>query len=436
LNDLVDRESSGRVAVVAMSSMSPHRSARDVDIEQDYAEHRGAVLAMLRADFPRLRDAEELYQEAWAELLDLESRGETVRHRRALLKKIAWRRAADTVKRCRPDTVDPSSAAMTAATDEEPLPDEQAQLRLDGDALRLVVESLDEQQAAVLKLRFDHHLTVREIQGHFGLSEKRVEAIITEAYKKIAVQLAVGADGETRWSKGQRSLLLACELGIASARQRRQAQRMVDRDPACRAMLRAVRSSLDDIAAVLPMPVLVEERDRVGAIGRATGRLDELWAAVRQLGDRFTGRGGASTNVVEQAGVTGASAGAGAAAVKVVTACLAVGGTAAVCVVGGNQLRDHPAGAQAPAPSPRRIVEPSRDHVAVVRSPTTATVTRSKPKQASARHETAVSSPKSRPAASPAPEGSTEFGPGALGSTAASSRPATAPQNGGGEFGP
>lgn len=58
-----------------MSSMSPHRSARDVDIEQDYAEHRGAVLAMLRAEFPRLRDAEELYQEAWAELLDRLHRG-------------------------------------------------------------------------------------------------------------------------------------------------------------------------------------------------------------------------------------------------------------------------------------------------------------------------------------------------------------------------
>ncbi len=418
-----------------MPSKSPHRSARDVDIEQEYAEHRGAVLAMLRADFPRLRDTEELYQEAWAELLDLESRGETVHHRRALLRKIAWRRAADTVKRRRPDTIDPSSAAITAATDDELLPDEQAQLRLDGDALRLIVESLDEQQAAVLKLRFDRHLSVREIQGQFGLSEKRVEAIITEAYKKIAAQLTIGEDGETRWSKGQRSLLLACELGIASARQRRQAQTMVDRDPACRAMLRAVRSSLDDIAAMLPLPVLVEERDRVSAIGRATGRLDECWAAVRHFGDRLTGRGVSSANVVEQAGVTGASAGAGAAAVKVVTACLALGGTAAVCVVGGNQLRDRPTGAHAAAPSTSRIVEPPRDHVTVVRSPTT-TVARSQAKTAPKRHETAVSSPKSRPAPSPAPKGSTEFGPGTLGSTAAPSQAATAPKNGGGEFGP
>lgn len=420
-----------------MPSTSPSQSARDVDIAQDYVEHRGAVLAMLRADFPRLRDSEELYQEAWAELLDLEGRGEQVRHRRALLKKIAWRRAADVVKRRRPDPVDPLSAAMTAATDEELLPDEQAQIRLDGAALRLVVESLDEQQAAVLKLRFDRHLTVREIQHQFGLSEKRVEAIITEAYKKIAAQLVVGDDGETRWSKGQRSLLLACELGIASARQRRRAQAMVERDPACRAMLRAIRSSLDDIAAVLPMPVLVEERERVGAIGRAAGRLDELWAAVRHLGDRLTGRGGTpSANVVEQVGVTGASAGAGAAAVKVVAACLAVGGTAAVCVVGTNQLRERPAGVQPAAPSARRIVEPPRDHVAVVRLPKRETAAHRKTKPTSNRAKTPVSSPQSRPAASPAPKGSTEFGPGTLGSTAAPSAPAAAPQDGGGEFGP
>src|ERR1700755_1008754 len=103
MTNLVDRESSSRRLFPAMPSRSPHPSARDAEIERDYANHRGAVLAMLGADFPRLRDAEELYNEAWAELLELEARGETVRHRRALLKKIAWRRAADAAKRRRPE---------------------------------------------------------------------------------------------------------------------------------------------------------------------------------------------------------------------------------------------------------------------------------------------------------------------------------------------
>jgi RNA polymerase sigma factor (sigma-70 family) len=437
MTDLVDRESSSHTLFPVVPSTSPHPSARDAEIERDYADHRSSVLAMLRADFPRLRDAEEFYNEAWAELLELEARGETVRHRRALLKKIAWRRAADATKRRRPETMDPSSAAMVAATDDELLPDEQAQLRLDGEALRLVVESLDERQAAILKLRFDRHLSAREIQGRFGISEKRLEAIVTEAYKKIAAQLAVGDDGETRWTQRQRSLLLACELGIASARQRRRAQSMVDRDPACRAMLRAMRSSLDDVAAVLPMPVLIEERERLGAVGRATSRLDEAWLAVRHLADRVTGRTIPSTNLAEQVGAGGATAGAGAAAAKVVAACLAVGGTATLCVSGGPSDAEHHPIKHATTTAHRAIVEPARDHVVIARLPKTkAKKTPTKKAKTTVHHETAVSSPKSAPPPSPAPQGSTEFGPGDLGSSSAPKQPAAAPEDGGGEFTP
>jgi hypothetical protein len=82
------------------------------------------------------------------------------------------------------------------------------------------------------------------------------------------------------------------------------------------------------------------------------------------------------------------------------------------------------------------VVEPPRDHVTVVRTPVkkTRTVTHAKAKT----HHVAVaaSSPKSRPAASPAPKGSTEFGPGTLGSSSAPKQPAAAPADGGGEFTP
>jgi RNA polymerase sigma factor (sigma-70 family) len=421
-----------------MPSTGSPLSARDVVIERDYAEHRTAVLAMLRAGFPRLADPEELYQEAWAELLVLEGRGEVVRNRRALLKKIAWRRAADAAKRHRPETIDPTSAVLAAVADDDPLPDEQAQLRLDADALRLVVESLDEQQAAVLKLRFDEHLSAREVQGRLGVSEKRLEAIVTAAYKKIAAQLAIDDAGQSRWVRRQRSLLLACELGIATARQRRRAQSMVDRDPACRAMLHAMRSNLGDVAAVLPMPVLAEEHERLGAIAQATGRLDELWATTRHLSERITGRGVSDGRLLEQAGVGGATVGTGAVAAKVVVVCLAVGGTGAICVDVANHLRDHPAkAASRPHHVAQSIVEPARDHVEVARLPKTTTTTTTKTKaKKPTRHETPVSSPKSTPPASPAPKGSTEFGPGNLGSTSAPRQPAVAPQDGGGEFTP
>ncbi|MCW2983825.1 MAG: hypothetical protein JWR63_1395 [Conexibacter sp.] len=440
MRELVDREGSSRVLTVDMPSTDSKPPVRDAGIERDYAEHRAAVLGMLGADFPRLRDAEEIYHEAWAELLTIERRGEVVQHRRALLKKIAWRRAADATKRLRPDAIDPFSAVLVAATDDQALPDEQAQLRLDGDALRLVVESLDEQQAAVLKLRFDQQLSAREVQDQLGIGEKRFEAIITAAYKKISAQLAVDETGESRWMRRQRSLLLACELGIASSRQRRRAQTMVDRDPACRAMLHAMRTNLGDVAAVLPMPVLAEEHDRLRAIAGATSRLDELWASTRQLTDRITGRGLSNTGLVEQAGAGGAGVGAGAVTAKVVGLCLAIGGTGAICVDVAHHLQERPVTKAAVRPhhAKPRVVEPARDHVEVVRLPKkTTTSTKAKSKKAkSSKRVTPVSSTKSTPPASPAPKGSAEFGPGNLGSTSAPQQPAAAPQDGGGEFTP
>ncbi|MCW2996113.1 MAG: hypothetical protein JWQ18_3608 [Conexibacter sp.] len=436
MSELVDREGSSRVLSVDTPSIGPHLSSRDTEIERDYAEHRAAVMAMLRSDFPRQADPEELYQEAWSELLALEARGETVRNRRALLKKIAWRRAADAAKRHRPETIDPASAVLAGLTDNDPLPDELAHLRLEADALRLVVESLDEQQAAVLKLRFDQHLSAREVQGRLGISEKRLEAIVTAAYKKVAAQLVIDDAGQSLWTRRQRSLLLACELGIASARQRRRAQSMVERDPACRAMLHAMRTNLGDVAAVLPMPVLAGEHERLGALAR----LDELWATSRHLVDRLTGRGVPDSGVLEQSALGGVGVGAGAVAAKVVVLCLAVGGTGAICVDIADHLRDHVATAATPTRRVARVVEPPRDHVEVVRLPTITTITtttaaKTKRKQP-ARRETAVSSKKSTPPASPAPKGSTEFGPGNLGSTSAPTKPAAAPQNGGGEFTP
>jgi hypothetical protein len=68
VSELVDRDSSSPVLDAVVPSAGPHSSARDADIERDYASHRGSVLGMLRGDFPRLRDIEELYNEAWAEL--------------------------------------------------------------------------------------------------------------------------------------------------------------------------------------------------------------------------------------------------------------------------------------------------------------------------------------------------------------------------------
>ena len=94
--------------------MSP---AEVAELEREYVEHRSAVLAMLRSRFPGLADPEELYQEAWAELLELIRRGGEPRSTRALLKTIAQRRATDRLRMARADVVDPGSAVLIDEAD-------------------------------------------------------------------------------------------------------------------------------------------------------------------------------------------------------------------------------------------------------------------------------------------------------------------------------
>jgi RNA polymerase sigma factor (sigma-70 family) len=402
-----------------------------VQVEREYVAHREPVLAMLRSEFPRLADHEELYQEAWAELLERRARGGETRKMRGLLKTIAWRRARDRVRKKRPDSVDPASPIVAMAADPEELPDVQAQLRLDGAVIRQIVERLEPRQAAVLKLRFDWGLEAREIQERLGVTPKRLEKIVTEAYKTVAAELEL-TDGETAWARKQRSLLLACETGLATAEQRARAQRMVDADPACRAMLREMRAALRDVAVALPAPVLFDQRGP--GFGAVLERANDLWTSAKHAVASALGRGGGQSSTVEQAGAAGLGGGA---AAKLVAACLAVGGTTAVCVETGFLGGSANAPEAKAEPAQRRVASPAARPERVVQRAATRRRTNDQPTgRRNSSRTPASSSPRAEPPPSPAPQGSTEFGPGALGSGNTRPAPAAAPQDGGGEFAP
>lgn len=423
------------------SDVLHHHRPRDTELEQQYRLYRQPVFAMLHSEFPGLlAEHDEIYQEAWTELLEIEARGEEIRNRRALLKTLARRRATDAVRRTRADSLDPSELILLEEPDPRPQVDEAVQVHLDADVLRLVIDTLDKRQAAVLKLRFDCGLSGPEIQELLGVSAKRFAKIMGRAYKAVLDQVEPGADGESSWSRRQRSLLLACELGIATATQRAHAQELIDRDPRCRAMLRSMRASVRDVAIALPMPpVLAEGERRGGPIGALLDHLDRASALLRHGGHEPLIARASTSPSVEQAGA-GMLGGLGlGAAVKGFALCLAIGGTAAVCVDG-----------ILPQDQPRRrtpvhvVVKPRRNPPPVVVHVAAQPVTRNQSLPSATSHTTsrtttaerAVSSPAARPPASPAPAGATEFGPGSVGSSSAAPAPAAAPTNGGGEFTP
>lgn len=404
------------------------------EVERDYVAHRGMVLSMLRADFRWLPDHEEVYQEAWTETLEIRARGETVVNTAGLLRTIAWRRARDRARKSVPDSLDPSSYVFELQHDAATPPDEQAQVRLDAAALRQIVDSLEPRHAAVLKLRFDQHLDAKEIQRQLGISPKRLEKLMTEAYKRVQAQLGIDAGGTTPWARRQRSLLLICEMGMASAEQRARAQRMVDDDPACRAMLREMRATLESVAVLLPAPVVARQR------GLDLSALLDRLGEVKDHALALVTRAGTPAAHVEQATAGGLAGLGGGVAAKVAVACLVAGGGAVVCIQSGLLGSTPPQKQRAtsvgsseravafkPRPIPREVV---------TREPRTTGRQGAPRARASLAPSGPIPSAGAPPAPSPAPAGSTEFGPGAIGSASAAPAASQAPVAGAGEFTP
>lgn len=410
------------------SSQMPLPSA-DVR-ERDYVAHRDDVLAMLRAKFPGVPEHDEIYQEAWAEALEREARGHDLTDPGGLLRTIAWRRARDWLRQHRTEALDPTSSVFNNRSDPSVSPAEEVELRVEAAVIQQVVESLDERHAAVIKLRFERHMSSREIQEALGLKPKRLENIVTEAYKLVELALTASAEGETLWRRRQRSLLVACETGLASVRQRRQAQRMVADDPACRAMLGEIRSALRDVAAVLPMPVFVADRaDRLRQM--RIGLTDRLAAVREHLADAGARVAGHGPNIeqVSSGGIAGLGGGV---AVKAALVCIAVTGSTVVCIESGILGTHHPK-PRPGAHARHHPVKPPRTPTVRIRAsePPTRTAAAQRRQQRGA-----TSNASAPPAPSPAPTGSTEFGPGSVGSAPTTRVAAAAPTGGGGEFAP
>lgn len=257
LSSVPARRQVGRTAPRAISDAKtmqpPERPPGARARDQDYLAYRREVIALLRARFGSAlndSDREDLYQEAWAGLLDHERRGRPVTEVGGLLKTIAWRRARDRLRNFSAEPRDPGDGALSALLDVRPTPDEQAEVKLDADLCRELIDSLGERQRTLLKLRCEWQLSPAEIQALLGIGRKAYEKALTRALKRVAA--AVGEVEDGTWHERRRELLLACEAGTATEAERERARRLVERDPAARAMLRRIRG----VAALAPLPLL------------------------------------------------------------------------------------------------------------------------------------------------------------------------------------
>jgi DNA-directed RNA polymerase specialized sigma24 family protein len=235
--------------------------------EGEYERHRAAVLGLLAKRFPRL-DADErlsIYHDAWARVLGKRERGETIDSLRAYLLATSSAEALHVLSRGKiPTPVGPDDPRLAALSDDTPPLDEQVVTRDQARIARSLLDTLDERQRDVLKLRWDLQLSGSEVRAALGLSMRQYRRLAEEGATALAERVEELESGQ--WSRRTRSLLVAClvevtrdgqrRVGIASRRQREEAQRLLKSDPHVAALYAEVRRSVRGAAALLPLPLI------------------------------------------------------------------------------------------------------------------------------------------------------------------------------------
>lgn len=252
----------------------------------EYERYRGPVLGMLAKRFPRLAQDDRLaiYQDTWVRVLAKRQRGERIESLRAYLLATAGAEALHLVSRARiPSPIGPDDPRLAGLSDDAPPLDEQVVTRDQARIARNLLDTLDERQRNVLKLRWDLQLSGAEVRAALGLSERQYRRLAEEGAVAIAERVEELQSGQ--WSRRTRSLLVAClvevtqdgqrRVGIASRRQREEAKRLLESDPHVAALYAEVRRSIRGAAALLPLPALAADSDSALA-GRILEQAIEL----------------------------------------------------------------------------------------------------------------------------------------------------------------
>ena len=419
------------------------------------------MLRAARGWFPSLRGQEQdLYQGAWASLLN----DSTVRDERDLRKRLAHAVYWQGLQELRTRRRKPAVSLEMAAIEREPAdpaalwPDEQAEIRALGELAREVIADLTPRQQTIIKIQWGWGLPRGQVAALLGLSERQVKRELEDAAPVIARNVELVKT--ERWCEARRSLITAYAFQLLSARRSAIAEQHLEHCPGCRELVRAVSQRLDGLAALAPAgPALEPPAERALAhlaapFEWARSGVGDLVASTKQQATSLLTRGPVGDAGAVQVAAGGGLRGSGGMAAAAL-ACVAVGGGATYCAVDGV-----PAPFQHSSQTAKQAErKPEREHrrsriadersAAALTAPTTTPIESPEPaSQAPAQTQneapvptspTPVEQPPPPPppdeaAPSPAPAGAPEFGSAAAAAPASS--PAPAPTEGGGEFGP
>ena len=303
-----------------------------------YAHHRKYVLAVLarRCRWLGVDEREVALHDAWAVLLEKERSGalDVSRMRgpqvRAYLVQTALNKALDESRRAGRSQNEPlADEDLVAPTTP---PEEQVASAQENARLREIVDELNPRQQTIVKLRFFFERSPDEVQRLLAITERTYRRELERAMRILAERYELVLAG--RACERRASLISAYVAGIAGPNRTQDARAHLADCPACRRFAIDLRQGAEQVAGILPLPLLA-------VVGHGP------WAPLSELA-------GASRDAIANAGagtrkglaavsgrvdpaaspaLTGARPGALAAAVA---GCLAVSsGAATYCTVAG-----------------------------------------------------------------------------------------------------
>ncbi len=307
-----------------------------------YEEHRDYVLGVLarRCGWLDPSDREALFHDSYAVFLqkqrDRQLDVDAMRppQVRAYLTQTALNKAMDEGKRAgrrRSVSLDDEVLGIEPLDPRRHL-DEELAARFDDARVREIVAELPQRQQVVIKLRFLFGRSPEEIQRYLGVTERVYRRELERASRRIIERYQLVREGA--YCESQRSLILAYVTGVAGPNRRAKAREHLNSCPACRCWAAEVRTSMERVAAFVPVP----------AIGAPLvhGPLPRSAFAVRHLGERAAevlagakGRLAPGLLRVNPSNVAALSAVRPATTVALVVGCLATGSTATYCMVHG-----------------------------------------------------------------------------------------------------
>jgi DNA-directed RNA polymerase specialized sigma24 family protein len=311
--------------------------------DRQYRAYTAALDRVLVARFGTSltpQDREELTQDAFTSVHAARARGTEIRNEEALLVRAAVNAAKSRLRshdRHRREPFDPHDSPHLHKPDGS-VPVDVAVLEAEEDRrVRRLIEQLDDPRArAVLKLRIELGLDWHDIAAYLGLGRRQTYSLLSDAGH--ALWSLVAQDESGAHSAQLRNLLVACEMGIATADQRRKATAMMD-DPHARALLAELRGLGRQAAAALPLPPVAADPSsgRVAQmLADAKQHIADAGQTAKQHAVALLGRA-PGQETASQLAVAGGARGSGSVAVAVV-ACIGLGSGAAV---GVKECIDH-----------------------------------------------------------------------------------------------